>query len=320
MTLTSEQKIKLYTNLVRCRKADEFFVEGFAAGKVLAFWHSGQGQEAIGVGAVTFLREDDYIFFTHRGEGVNELIPRGLSMKKYIARIFGKEGSGPAFPELGMMGMAGTVGGLFTIGAGLAFTAKQNGKGQVVMQCLGDGDTGHGTFHTALLMSRYWNLPTVFLCSNNAMAMWVPTNMIYPRENLADLVYGYDIPSAVVDGQDVEAVNYASQAAVDRARAGGGPSFIECKTHRFRTHNEGMADFCHTSYRDQSEIENWKQNRDPIKLYQEKLKKEGVLTDTDIARINSEIALEVKEAEEYVAGLPVPSEVPDNLEKAIYVD
>jgi len=320
MKLTKDQKIKLYTTMVRCRKLDELLAGSFAAGKIPAAFHSGQGQEAIGVGAATFLRQDDSIFFTHRGEGIDEAIPRGLPVKKYIARIYGKEGNGLSFPEVGIPGMSGTVGGDLTIGAGMAFAAKQNGKGQVVVQFFGDGATGRGSFHTSLLMSVYWNLPIIYICLNNGIAMWIPTKMTYHKENLADLASGYNMPSEIIDGQDVEAVNYAAQAAVERARNGGGPSFIECKTYRFRSHDEGLKDFCLTGYRDQREIENWKMNKDPIKLYQGKLEKEGILTKADINRIDDEVKAEMEEADKYASDLPIPTSNLANLLKAVYVD
>lgn len=320
MELTKDQKIKLHNNLVRCRTLDKLLIDSFAAGKIPAFYHSGQGQEAIGVGAATFLRQDDYIFFTHRGEGVNEAIPRGLPVKRYLATIYGKEGSGLAFPEVGIPGMPGTVGGDLTIGSGLAFAVQQNGRGQVVVQFFGDGATGRGTFHTSLLMSMYWNLPIIWICCNNAIAMWTPTDMTCRRENLADLVYGYNMPSEIIDGQDVEAVYYAAQAAIDRARNGGGPSFIECKTYRFRPHSEGMEDFCYTGHRDQRELKDWKMNKDPVILYQSKLKKENILTEGDITRIDDKIKAEIEEADKYATELPVTSRDPDNLVKAVYVD
>jgi TPP-dependent pyruvate/acetoin dehydrogenase alpha subunit len=320
MKLNNDQKIKLYSNMVRCRKLDELLLGSYTAGKIPVVYHSGQGQEAIGVGTATFLRKDDFIFFTHRGEGVLEAIPRGLPVKKYLATIYGKKGNGLAFPEVGMFGMSGTVGGDLTVGSGLAFAAKHNGRGQVVVQFFGDGATGRGSFHTSLLMSVYWNLPIIWICSNNNIAMWTPTNKTNRKENLADLVFGYDMPSEIVDGQDVEAVYYAAKSAIDRARGGGGPSFIECKTNRFRPHSEGMEDISQTGLRDRREIENWITNKDPIKLYQSKLKKEGVLTRSDITRIDKEVKAELGEADRYASELPIPTSNLANLEKSVYVD
>jgi TPP-dependent pyruvate/acetoin dehydrogenase alpha subunit len=166
----------------------------------------------------------------------------------------------------------------------------------------------------------YWNLPIIYICLNNGIAMWIPTQMTYHKENLTDLASGYNIPAEIIDGQDVEAVYYASQAAVERARNGGGPSFIECKTYRFRSHDEGLKDFCLTEYRDQKELENWKMNKDPIKLYRGKLEKEGVLKKADITRIDDEVKAEMEEADKYASGLPIPTSNLANLLKAVYVD
>ena len=224
MDITREQKIKLYTNMVRIRKLDEFIVQAFYDGKLAGpFFHSQQGQEAVGVGACTFLRPDDYMFHTHRGHGICESIAKGLPAKSFVAEHFGKvtgscKGTGfinSCDPKLGFFGMGGTVGGEFTVGTGIALAAKLRGKGQVMAIFFGDGATGRGTLHEGMLMSANWKLPVIWLCENNLMGQWVPIKIAYPKENLADLAFGYDIPSAIVDGQDVIAVYEAvSEAAV----------------------------------------------------------------------------------------------------------
>jgi len=325
MKLTKERQIKLYTNMVRVRKLDELMVNSLYGGKVVSFFHSQQGQEAIGVGACTFLRKDDYLFYTHRGHGLCEVISKGLPAKAFIAEHYGKATGGcngiagfhTCDLERGIFGLGGTVGGEFTLGAGAGLAAKLKGKGQFVAYFFGDGATGRGTFHTALLMSAYWKLPIVWLCSNNAMAQWVPTKVTYPKENLADLAFGYGIPAAVVDGQDVIAVYEAVQTAVEIAKAGKGPSFIEFKTCRFRAHLEGFPDFSQCGLRSEEEVNAWKK-RDPIILFREKLLKEGVLTQADIDKIAREAEEEVEEADRFATESPVPS--PDILEKALYAD
>lgn len=325
MNLTKEQKIKLYTNMVRARKVDELMVKGVQSGKVPSFYHSGQGQEAIGVGACSFLREDDYLVAYHRGHGLCELISKGLPVNDYVAEHYGKAtgscngvaGHHCCDMQRGIFGRGGTVGGHFTLAAGAGLTAKLRGKGQVVVCLFGDGSTGRGTFHTALLMSANWKLPVVWLCSNNRIAQFVPIEVSYPKENIADLAYGYDIPAKIVDGQDVVAVYEAVQEAVDKARAGEGPSFIECKTYRFRAHVEGSADLVQTELRSEEEINVWKK-RDPIDLFGKKLLVEGILSQDDIAQIEREAVKETEEADSFSTESPVPH--PEILQKVLYAD
>jgi TPP-dependent pyruvate/acetoin dehydrogenase alpha subunit len=326
MELTKEKKIKLYTNLVRVRKLDEYLVQAFYDGKLAGpFFHSQQGQEAIGVGVCTFLRQDDYVWYTHRGHGVCEVIAKGLPAKKIIAEHLGKvtgscRGIGfinTCYPERGIFGMGGTVAGESTLAAGVALAAKQKGKKQVVCSFFGDGAIGEGSLHSAMLMSANWKLPVIWLCSNNGMSMWVPVEAAYPKENIADIAFGYGIPATIVDGQDVIAVYKAAQVAIDRARSGKGPSFIEFKTCRYRPQVEGIPDYCLDGLRSEQEVNKWKK-RDPIILFKERLMKEGILNQADFKRIDKETSSEVKEAEKYAMESPLPG--PEILEKALYSD
>ncbi len=324
MEISREQKLKLYTNLVRCRKLDELMVQRFHEGAVRPYFHSERGQEAVGVGACTFLRPDDYIANSHRGDGMCEVIPKGLPMKLFVAEHYGKAtgvcqgmtGFYACDLDYGLLGLGGTVGEQF-IATGVGIACQQRNKGQLVAAFFGDGATGRGSFHTAMLMSANWKLPVVFCCSNNLMGMWVPIKEAYPRENLADLAFGYGIPACVVDGQDVEAVYRAFQTAAERARTGGGPSFIEFKTYRFRCHDESHQDFCGPGYRDPYEIEQWKK-RDPVELYREKLLEEGVLTRQTIDDIDRAAGEEVAEADKFAMESPYPD--PSILQEALYAD
>ena len=324
MSLTKEQKITLYTNMVRVRKLDEFMVKAGADGKLVGrFYHSLQGQEAIGTGACTFLKKDDYLSHTHRGHGIGELIPKGVDMKKIVAEHYGKAtGScrgmafiNTCFLEGGVAGLGGTAAGGTTLVDGYGLAAKFNKRGQVSVCLFGDGDIGEGSIHTAFLMSANWKLPIIWLCVNNGINMWVPTNVSYPKENIADMAFAYGMPSSIVDGQDVLAVYKATQAAVEKARAGEGPIFIEFKTCRFRPHVEGLPDFCLDGLRDEKMVNEWKK-RDPIKLCREKLLEDGTLTQADVERIDSEAQKEVEEAEKFAEESPIPG--PEILEDALY--
>ena len=325
MKLEKEQLIKLYTTMVRARKADEMCIKGLSEGKVVCFFHSGQGEEAVGVGACTFLRKDDYLYPHLRGHGIAYSLAKGGSPKGHLAEHYGKAtgsvggiaGFHGAEPELGILGGAGTIGSQFPVSVGWGLAAKKRGKGQVVVCCFGDGSSNRGTLHEAMNLAAIWKLPIVWLCENNLYAQHMPIKDAYPREDIADLAAGYNMPGVVVDGQDVIAVHETVQAAVERARAGDGPSLIECKTYRYRTHTEGTPDIAHADPRPQEEIEAWKK-RDPIKLFQEKLLEQGVLTQEDVERIDSEATAEMEEVERFAMESPVPS--PDILEKILYED
>lgn len=324
MALKKEQLIKLYTNLVRSRKLDEVVVKGLSEGKVVGFFHSGQGEEAVGVGGCTFLRKDDYVYVHHRGHGIPYALSKGAPAREFLAEHYGKAtgaaggiaGFHAAYPELGILGAAGTIGCEFPFSVGWALAAKKRGKGQVVVCFFGDGASNRGTLHEAMNMAAVWKLPVVWVCQNNLYAQFMPIKDAFPREDIADLAAGYGMPGVVVDGQDVIAVYEAIQAAVDKARAGDGPSMVECKTYRYRSHSEG-ADIAHYSPRPAEEIEAWKK-RDPIKLFQEKLLQQGVLKQADVERIDAEATKEMEAAEKFAMESPIPT--PDVLEKYLYAD
>jgi len=325
MKLEKEHLVRLYTNLVRARKLDEVCIKGLYEGKVVAFFHSGQGEEAVGVGGCTSLRSDDYIYPHHRGHGIAHVISKGLEPKAFLAEHHGKAtgaaggiaGFHAAAPELGIMGAAGTIGSQFPVSAGWALAAKKRGKGQVVVCFFGDGSSNRGTLHEAMNLAAVWKLPVVWVCENNLYAQFMPIKDAYAREDIADLATGYGMPAVVVDGQDVVAVHEAVQVAVEKAREGEGPSLIECKTYRFRGHVEGVPDISHVDPRPQEEVEAW-MKRDPIKLFREKLLERGVLTPADIKRIDDEATAEIEEAERFAIESPLPD--PAILERCLYAD
>jgi TPP-dependent pyruvate/acetoin dehydrogenase alpha subunit len=311
MTLGKEQLIKLYTNMVRARKVDEHMRELMAQGKITGFYHSPQGQEAIGVGIATFLREDDYVFYTHRGHGLQYILAKGMTLKGFIAEHYGKATGTcggisyyhAAAPELGVLGYCAILGVKQTISAGVGLAAKLKGKGQVVICVFGDGEANRGHLHEAMNVSAVWKLPVIWVCENNQSAMFMPTRDAWVREDIADLAAGYGMPGAVVDGQDVIAVYEATEAAIRKARAGEGPSMLEFKTFRMRPHSEGMPQLAHADRIPDEEIEAWKK-KDPIEVFQAKLMKRGVLTQQDVDEVDHKIAEEVAEADRFAVESP----------------
>lgn len=328
MILGREERIKLFNNLVRTRMADEALTKAVYEGKLMSAFHSGQGQEAVGVGSCTFLREDDYIYPTHRGHGLSVLVCRGAPLSALFAEHKGKA-TGPSrgigavgtyisFPELGIFGRGGTIGTGFPVSAGWALAAKKRGKGQVVICFFGDGASNRGTLHEAMNLAAVWKLPIIYICENNLIAQFMPSSDACARENIADMADAYCMPGMVVDGMDVIAVHEAVQPAVARARAGKGPSLIECKTYRFKKHFEGgLPDWCHAEVRSPAEIEAWKR-RDPLKLYRDRLLNDGTLNEESVRRIENEVAAEIEEAERFAEESAIPD--PSILDKALYAD
>jgi TPP-dependent pyruvate/acetoin dehydrogenase alpha subunit len=325
MELNKDQLIKLYTTLVRVRKIDDLTCRGLREGKVLGFFHSGQGEEAVGVGGCTFLRKDDFIYAHHRGHGLAYIMAKGADPKGFLAEHYGKatgscngvSGFHNVYPELGIFGFSGTIGSAFPLSLGWGVAAQNNGREQVVVCFFGDGNSNRGTLHEAMNTASVWKLPIVWVCQNNLYAQFMPIRDAFAREDIADLAAGYGMPGVVVDGQDVLAVHEAVQAAVARARSGAGPSLLECKTYRYRTHSEGTRDISHFEPRPPEELEAWKK-RDPIKLFQEKLLKDGVLSEADVERIDQEADAEVEEVEKFADESPVPD--PEVMKTYLYAE
>lgn len=307
MELEKDQLIKLYTLMLKTRKLDILLVDGLKQGKLVGFYHSGQGEEAVSIGGCTFnMRDDDYLYPHHRAHGLGFQLARGISPKGWVAQHHGKSPGdieGPTSVERGIFGISGTIGGSFVLSLGWALAAKMNDTGQVCVCYFGDGASGRGTLHEAMNMASVMKLPIVWVCENNLYGQWMPIKDAFAREDIADLAYSYNMPGVVVDGQDVLAVHEVVGAAIDRARNGEGPSMVECKTYRYRAHSEGGADIAHFEPRPAEELEAWKK-RDPINLFRDKLLKQGVLTEDDVARIDQEIDDEVIALEKFSEDCP----------------
>ena len=325
MELEKKELIKLYVNMVRTRMFDDVLCDGLKNGENLAFYHSVKGEEAVGVGACTFLRKDDYVCTTHRGHGLSQFIAKGGSPALLIAEHAGKatgccngySGWHVVAPEIGMLGSSGLVGATFPLGVGLGLAAKKRGKGQVVVAFFGDGASNRGDAHEGMNMAAVWKLPIVWVCDNNEIAAFVPIKSAYARENVADMAFTYNMPGVVVDGMDVLAVHKAVQAAVERARCGEGPSLVECKCCRYGAHGEGRPDYWHTTIRSKEELEACKK-RDAIDRFRDKLLQDGTLIKEDVENIDREAAAEVVEARRFAAESPRPD--PSTFLKSLYAD
>lgn len=287
--------LALYRNLTRIRALELLlnrYIEGEGFG---GFWHPGLGQEGVQAGAVAALREDDYLFYAHRGLGY--ALAKGMSPVTLLADLFGRRGGSVGGkgggtvhfvdPERGVLGQGGTVGSSFVLGAGAGISAQMLGTDRVVAIFFGDGSSARGTWHEAALTASVWKLPLVWICENNGWAISVPIAEQSPTENIADRAAAYGVPGVVVDGQDAVAVREATAEAVARARAGEGPTLIEAKTLRIRGHFEGDKQ----AYRDDVP-EGLEVPRDPLKILRERIPAAAADRLDEEARAEAEAALE----------------------------
>ena len=316
MKLTDAQRVTLFQNLVRVRELDEWFIEALMTGKLPLFYHSTQVQEAVGVGACTFLEDGDCVYATHRGHGISKLLPRGVSIESIIAEHYGKltgncggaSGWHPVAPEKGFPMYTALVAENLGLAAGTALAAKLNGEQRVVVSFEGDSAAAKAEFHEAINFAAVNRLPMIVVVENNEMGQHTPLDTYLVNKDIAKFAPGWGIPGVVVDGQDVIAVHDAVQAAVARARAGEGPSLIECKTYRLRGHSEGGPDVSMDQPRSKEEAARWLRDKDPIKLFGKKLLDERALTQADIERIHQAAKDEIAEAARLAAEAPtIPS-------------
>jgi pyruvate dehydrogenase E1 component alpha subunit len=300
--------IDLYTNMARIRMFEERVAELFAAGKIPGFVHLYVGEEAVATGVSATLRDSDYITSTHRGHG--HLISKGGDMKLMMAELLGKKtgyckGKGGsmhiAHTDLGILGANGIVGGGPPLAAGAALACQYQGKDDVAICFFGDGASNQGTSHEAMNLATCWKLPVVFVAENNMYGISSCTINSMCVADIADRAAAYDMPGAVVDGNDVVAVYEAAAVAISRAREGKGPSLIECKTYRHRGHFEGDPGV----YRNQDEVEEWKK-KDPLLNFENKLLDMGVLAEGKISDIKGSIEKELEEAVRFAEESPLP--------------
>lgn len=299
-------------------KMQELFHQKAVAGDFLGALHSYEGQEAVAAGVGACLRKDDYMFSTHRGHG--HALAKGLDLNEMTAELLGKEtgssrgrgGSMHLFdPEIGLMGGNGIVGGSLTLALGTAFSAVYRGTDQVTACFFGDGAASQGAFHESLNMATIEKYPILYVCENNLYAATTPVARNCPLEDIADRAAGFGIPGVAVDGNDALAVFQAASEAVARARAGDGPTLLECKTFRHRSHC--MA-FDGSENRMPDEIEAWKA-KDPIPRLESKLLAENAVTQEQLDELLADV--DARLADAVVFGMnsafPDPKTVADGL-------
>jgi pyruvate dehydrogenase E1 component alpha subunit len=316
--LSAEQLHHYLRQMYLIRAFEEQAEQLYMRGMIHGTMHLSIGQEASAVGACAALQPDDYILSTHRGHG--HCIAKGAQIQLMMAEFMGKEtgycrGRGGSMHiadvEGGNLGANGIVAGGITIATGVGLSLKMRRDPRICLTFFGDGAANEGAFHEALNMAAIWTLPVVFFCENNTYAMSMHVERAFPISNIADRAAAYGLPGVVVDGNDFFAVYVAARAAVERARAGGGPTLIEAKTYRWRGHSKSDRNL----YRTQQEIDEWKQ-RDPIVRLRDRLLELELLSETAAAAIESEVGAEIEAAVEFARNSPDPD--PAGLEDEVY--
>lgn len=318
--IPKERKRWIYKtmNQIRCfeLKIQNLFEQNLLRGSV----HLYVGEEAVAAAVCSLLRDEDYITSTHRGHG--HCIAKGARLDRAMAELMGKSAgyckgrSGSmhiADFEKGNLGANAIVGGGIPIATGAALAVKLRRSDQVAVSFFGDGAANEGTFHESLNLAGVWKLPVVFVCENNGYGISVPTWQSTAVKDIGVRGASYDIPGITVDGNDVYAIYEATKTAVKRAKAGEGPSLIECKTYRYLGHWTGDPQ----TYRTKEEVEEWKSQRDPITLFREKLLKEKAFTAEELDAIEQAALKEAEEAAEFAINSPEPDPA-DVLEDVFY--
>lgn len=308
MILTNEDLLQMYRYMVLIRQVEEKSQELIWSGKPLVGgFHLSVGQEAIAVGTCYGLRRDDWVLPYLRGRGM--FIVRGQPVKDIIAGWYGKaNGVGHGRwshhhigdDALGLLAGSGVVGADIPIAAGAALAIKLKGTDQVVLSFFGDGCANTGNWHEGVNFAGVQKLPVVFICENNFYSVTTPMRRATAAKHIADRAQGYGIPGVVVDGNDVVAVFQATQTAIERARAGEGPTLIECETYRWYAHNPKFPDS-----RPTEEIETWKL-KCPIRRLERELMEKGLITPEMCSDILREVRKEVEEAVAYAEASPDP--------------
>jgi acetoin:2,6-dichlorophenolindophenol oxidoreductase subunit alpha len=315
-----ELRLALYRSQVVIRESEQRAYDLFLQNLVKGTSHLSLGQEAVAAGFATAMRPGDLSFCTYRGHA--HTLARGVPIDKVLGELMqrnnglmrGKGGSMHLTSvEHGVMGSYAIIGAHLPIACGAALRAQYRGDGDVTVCFFGDGTTNIGAFHEALNFAAVWKLPVIFVCENNLYMEYTPiSDVTAVKHPAADRASAYGLEHIVIDGNDADVVYRAARSAYEKARAGGGPSLIECITYRYSGHSRADP----AKYRPEGELEKWKE-RDPLKIYRERLRQFGV-GEGVISEIDADVRRRVDEAtEKCKAAPPPPAEI---LTSDVYAD
>jgi acetoin:2,6-dichlorophenolindophenol oxidoreductase subunit alpha len=310
---------RMYSTMTLAAACDERLRTGIARGEFAATIWPSRGQEAIPAGLGAALRRDDRLVTTYRG--LHDLIGKGVPLTEVIGEVLGRtlgasRGKGGTMhitaPDQGVMLVTGIVGAGVPVAVGLALAARQQGSDRVAAVCFGDGATNTGSFHEGMNLASTWQLPVIFVCQNNLWAEMTPIGETMHIEQVADRALAYAMPGHRIDGNDPDAVYAAVAEAAERGRDGGGPTFLECVTFRFKGHYAGDPQ----KYMPAGELEAAAAG-DPIPRYRQRLLDSGVAED-ELATLDREATEKVEQALRDVLAAPVPPL--DELEQDFFAD
>jgi acetoin:2,6-dichlorophenolindophenol oxidoreductase subunit alpha len=310
MTLANDTLLEMQRRMLRIRLFDERASKMVKRGEIPGTVHTSIGQEAQVVGACMALQDGDTMTGNHRSHG--HPIGKGAKLGPLMAELVGKAwgvcgGKGGSMHladfKVGSLGESGIVGSSIPIATGAALSSKVLNKKTVSLAFFGDGAANQGCLYEAMNLASVWGLPIVFLCENNQYALSTPAHTVTAGK-ISDRATGFNLPGVrVEDGQSVLTVYGAVRTAVDRARAGLGPSLVEVMTYRFNEHSEGLR--LAVDYRNAEEKASWLQ-RDPVKMFRSYLLEQGVLDDVGMTELEAEIAAEIDASVQFANDSPYP--------------
>ncbi len=307
-----EKWLRAYRKMVQIRKFDEQANELYKKAIMPGLTHLYIGEEAIAVGVCEALRQDDYVTSTHRGHG--HCLAKGASLDLMFAELLGKEagycrGKGGSMhiadQENGNLGANAIVGGSAGIATGAAMSSKMRGTDQVAACFFGEGALGQGFIYECMNMAQLWAFPVIYVCENNMYNEYTH----YSETTAGELIgraQTFGMRAETINGQDVRLVNETAERLVERARQGGGPAFLVCDTYRYYGHHVGDIDRAY--YRPVAEEEEWKAERDPLKILSDWLTSEQGVDAADLEKIESEVDEEIEAAVAFAIDAPYPPE------------
>jgi TPP-dependent pyruvate/acetoin dehydrogenase alpha subunit len=311
ITTEIDRGLRMYRRMLMIRLFEEQVNDLYTRALMPGLAHLYIGEEAVAVGICEALRADDYITSTHRGHG--HCVAKGAALDRMFAELLGKEagyckGKGGSMhiadPDTGNLGANAIVGGSAGIATGAAFAAKRLGNGRVCVCFFGEGALGQGVLYEVMNMAALWKLPAVYVCENNLYNEYTH----YADTTAGDILTrarGFGLPAEGVDGQDVRAVYETARRLVDRARSGAGPSFLMANTYRFMGHHVG--DVSREYYRSKQEEQNWKGDRDPLKVMSEWLVGQAILSPASLDALRAEVKAEIDKAVQFAISAPYPA-------------
>jgi pyruvate dehydrogenase E1 component alpha subunit len=300
--------LDIYRKMVAVRTFEETAADLFLKGQLPGFLHCYIGEEAVAAGVCAHLTHQDMITSTHRGHG--HAVAKGARLDMMMAELFAKKtgychGKGGSMHiadlDLGILGANGIVGAGVPIATGAGLALKMKGSDRITVAFFGDGGSNTGAFYEGVNLAAVWDLPVVFVCENNQYAESTPRATHQKVKYISDRAAAFNIPGETMDGMDVFEVYQKTGTAIDRARAGGGPTLLEARTYRFLGHFVGDPQ----PYRTKEEVEEWRK-RDPILLFRHRVIGEGKISAAELDAIDTEIKKTMEAAVEFGRQSPEP--------------